>query len=203
MSQPSTPAVHAAGEHDRQVMATVLADAFTDDPVFSFMFPPGTPGRSSRMTRMFAIDVERSQKLGGAWLSDDSAGAAVWYPPGRWEPSTLEMLLQTPRWLAVFGKRLPFATRVLTALQQHHRTLEPHWYLYYLGTKDGRRSAGVGSALLRQVLQRCDRERTPAYLEASNTRNRELYLRHGFEPLKEIQLPNGGPTMFPMWRPPG
>ena len=51
------------------------------------------------------------------------------------------------------------------------------------------------------VLETCDRERVPAYLEATSERNKLLYLRHGFEVTDEIPLPDG-PTMWPMWRSP-
>lgn len=187
---------------ETRAMAALLADAFDQDPVFTFLFPPGSSRRHKRMTRLFGIDVVRSQRLGGAWISDDGAAAAVWYPPGQWEPSDREMLRQLPQLFAAFGRRLPVASRVLNALQEQHRRLDPHWYLYYIGTKADRRSNGVGSALLQAVLERSDSEHTPAYLEASNERNRALYVRHGFETRGEIALPGGGPTMFPMWRSP-
>ena len=47
----------------------------------------------------------------------------------------------------------------------------------------------------------CDRDRVPAYLEATSERNKQLYLRHGFEVTDEIPLPDG-PNMWPMWRSP-
>jgi hypothetical protein len=56
--------------------------------------------------------------------------------------------------------------------------------------------------LLRAVLTECDADRTPAYLEASCERNRELYRRHGFMPQAPLALPDGGSTMHPMWREP-
>jgi hypothetical protein len=54
---------------------------------------------------------------------------------------------------------------------------------------------------MRPVLERCDREGVPAYLEASGARNRDLYLRLGFRVTGEIRLPDG-PSMWPMWREP-
>jgi GNAT superfamily N-acetyltransferase len=86
-------------------------------------------------------------------------------------------------------------------VQQHHPR-EPHWYLYHLGTEQPRRGAGIGTALMRPVLEQCDRERLPAYLEASSVRNRRLYQRHGFRDLAPLPLPAGGPTLYPMWRDP-
>jgi hypothetical protein len=51
------------------------------------------------------------------------------------------------------------------------------------------------------VLEACDRNRVPAYLEATSERNKQLYLRHGFDVTDEIPLPDG-PMMWPMWRSP-
>ena len=36
-------------------------------------------------------------------------------------------------------------------------------------------------------------------LEATSERNKQFYIRHGFEATGEITL-TGGPTMWPMWR---
>lgn len=65
-----------------------------------------------------------------------------------------------------------------------------------------RQGEGLGSALVRSVLDRCDQEGVPAYLEASNERSRALYERLGFGHTgKPLDLPEG-PRMWPMWREP-
>jgi hypothetical protein len=45
----------------------------------------------------------------------------------------------------------------------------------------------------RPILQRCDRDGMPAYLEATSDRNRALYESHGFQARDDIPLP-GGPA---------
>ena len=52
------------------------------------------------------------------------------------------------------------------------------------------------------MLDRCDRDGLPAYLEATSTRNRDLYLRLGFAVLEQMELPGGGPLVWRMWRGP-
>jgi hypothetical protein len=52
------------------------------------------------------------------------------------------------------------------------------------------------------MLERCDREEMPAYLEASSPRSRACYERSGFEATDELVLPDG-PPLWPMWRRPG
>jgi GNAT superfamily N-acetyltransferase len=70
-----------------------------------------------------------------------------------------------------------------------------------MGVATVRQGRGIGSALLGAVLERCDREGVPAYLEATCERNRDLYARHGFTLRDEVRLPEG-PTLWPMWREP-
>jgi GNAT superfamily N-acetyltransferase len=77
----------------------------------------------------------------------------------------------------------------------------PHHYLFLLGTRPAAQGRGLGSSLMAPVLQACDRDGVPAYLEATSERNKQLYTRHGFEVTDEIALPDG-PTMWPMWRSP-
>ena len=47
-----------------------------------------------------------------------------------------------------------------------------------------------------------DAEHAPAYLESTKPENVPYYQRFGFTVTGEIVLPDGGPTMWAMWRPP-
>jgi hypothetical protein len=60
----------------------------------------------------------------------------------------------------------------------------------------------AGTALLRPVLRRCDREGLPAYLEASSPDNARLYRRLGFVTRATVR-PLGSPPLELMTRPPG
>jgi GNAT superfamily N-acetyltransferase len=205
MTEDTRRGVRRTTAADRGTLAGVLAAAFADDPVFAHLFPAAVSRRESRLRRMFALEAARSERYGGTWITGDGAGAAVWFPPGRWKATTWEDLRDAPRWMALFGRELGFgskAQKVREALEAHHRELPPHRYLLYLGVVPGRQGEGLGSALLRPVLEDCDRSGTPAYLEASCERNRALYARHGFTDRDPLPLPGGGPTMFPMWRDP-
>ena len=52
------------------------------------------------------------------------------------------------------------------------------------------------------MLDRCDAEGLPAYLESSNPQNTLLHARHGFSQTGEIVLGDGAPTVTAMWRDP-
>jgi predicted GNAT family N-acyltransferase len=64
------------------------------------------------------------------------------------------------------------------------------------------RGKGFGQVLMESRLDRVDAEHAPAYLESTKHENIAYYQRCGFEVTGEIVLPEGGPTMWPMWRAP-
>jgi predicted N-acetyltransferase YhbS len=109
--------------------------------------------------------------------------------------------LLMPAFLWVFQSRARAAQEVAALMEKVHPQ-EPHWYLLAIGSDPSVRGAGFGQALMRSRLDRCDAEGAPAYLENSNPKNEPYYLRFGFEVTGEIKLPDGGPSMWPMWRKP-
>jgi GNAT superfamily N-acetyltransferase len=184
--------------------ARVLATAFYDDPVTSWMLPDDT-SRLTALTRAFA-PLARHHFLPRAGsevgVRDGAIGAAtLWDPPGQRKPGLVEQLITTPTMLWAFRSRVPASMRVMELMEKHHPE-EPHWYLMLIGSDPSVRGAGFGHALMRSRLDRCDAEGSPAYLENSNPKNESYYLRFGFEIMGEIKLPDGGPPMWPMWRNP-
>ncbi len=197
----SSVGVRLAGRGDRRAMSGVLGEAFADDPIISHLVPAGVPNRDARLRMFFALEMPRSRRCGGAWISTNESAAAIWYPPGRWREPALRTFLQGPASIWVFGRRLGLATKVLVAMVDHHPP-EPHWYLLYIGTATRAQGTGRGSELLRAQLAECDAQGVPAYLEATNERNRDLYRRHGFVDRDVLELPGDCPPLYPMWRDP-
>ena len=199
---PNDIDVGPAQRGDVRGISVVLARAFYDDPVMSWMLPDDRT-RLKALTRAFA-GLARLHFLPRAGSEvgrrDGVVGAAtLWDPPGQRKSSGLEELLMMPLMLWSFRSRVPASVRVMELMEKHHPE-EPHWYLMLIGSDPAVRGAGFGQALMRSRLDRCDAEGAPAYLENSNPKNEPYYLRFGFEVTGEIKLPDGGPSMWPMWR---
>ena len=69
----------------------------------------------------------------------------------------------------------------LLALVESKHPHEPHWYLATLGTAVDGRARAWAARCMRPVLEHCDAEGMPCYLESSKERNVPFYRRHGFE----------------------
>jgi ribosomal protein S18 acetylase RimI-like enzyme len=191
--------VRKATETDFGVLAEVLARAFAEDPVTAWFFP-GRRTRVARVRRLFVIRLRQLAPQGAVYTTVDLAGAALWTVPLQWREDARQLLRLLPAAPAILPRPLR-ALRASAHIEARHPA-EPHFYLSVLGTDPVRRGEGVGSALLSPVLERCDRERRPAYVEASRERNVAFYERHGFGVCERIELPGGGPSLWLMWRPP-
>ena len=198
--QPTLARVRKAGPADAEGISSALAAAFYEDPVFRWIHPDDTR-RAFVVREFFALLVDILAQHDDAWTTADGVvGAALWVPYGK-EPMSAEQG-------EMFGARLaelagPDAGRMqdVIALLDEHHPHDPHEYLWFLGVVPAAQGHGIGSALMAPVLERADRAGTPAYLEATSSRNRALYERHGFESGQEITV-DDSPPLWPMWRHP-
>jgi GNAT superfamily N-acetyltransferase len=189
---------------DREPLVGALASAFSNDPLFTWLAGAGPDKPLEPKMRVlfdaFAkLDLARSDHL--IFTDEERTGAAVWKAPNKWKMPTGDMLRSFPSIVRAFGAKAPRMIGALTAIEKVHPK-EEHYYLEALGTRQDRQSKGVGSAVIGHMLERCDAEGMPAYLESSNLRNVPFYARHGFEPTGEIAVGKGAPTVTAMWREP-
>lgn len=192
--------VRPATKGDVTVLAQVLARAFDDDPVTSFLFPKQTR-RPRALFKFFSIALgSLFMPFGAIWTSADRDGVAIWAPPGSHRPRPRDAIRVVAMLPYVIGHPVRVAS-ALAALEAKHPR-EPHYYLATLGTDPPMQGKGIGSAVLKPVLDICDREGIPAYLESSKERNVPFYRRHGFEVTEEYRLPPDGPPVWLMWREP-
>ena len=100
-----------------------------------------------------------------------------------------------------FGRRSPLAIRVQRAMEERHLR-EPHFYVRTVGVRTAPQGQGVGSALMQPTLERADSAGLPTYIEGSSERSAALYERLGFVHMDVLELPEGGPPVWLMRRPP-
>jgi ribosomal protein S18 acetylase RimI-like enzyme len=197
----SEPSIRAATAADHPTAQEALVSAFDDDPVLNW-FVRTDATRTRALGTAFRTSLEVFAPFGLTFVEGSGGGAALWSRHDQWQMSTWQELTLLPTYVSICGlgrfRRLVTGFDVMKA----HHPREPHYYLYCIGVRADRQGQGIGARLLAPMLERCDAEGLPAYLESSKERNVPFYRRHGFEVREEIQFGPGGPPLWPMWRAP-
>lgn len=174
-------------------MAGTLSRAFAHDPFYSFL-AGDAPERGQRMLDGWSGILRfGSAGLTETYTTDDHAGVALWIPPGHRGPSIIDSLRMMPSIARLAGwRRLRMVTNAMGALEERHKHHAPqaHFYLSALGVEPAQQGEGIGTALMEPVLERCQRDGIPAYLETATARNVLLYERLGFDVVEELTLPD-------------
>ena len=187
------PQINIADPSERsRVLATILL-GFSADPLTRWFWPEA----NTYLRAATAYDAFGGKAIdaGAAFVTAGFEGAALWLPPGHEadEERMAEFLQST---IAPESAADVFA--VFEKMDEYHPD-EDVWYLPLIGVDPAHQGKGIGSALMKEALRRCDEQGFPAYLESSNPRNVSLYERHGFESIGEIQI-GSSPVVTPMYR---
>ncbi len=199
--QKERPAVRKVRSDDLRSVAASLSLAFYDDPPTRWVFPDDQRRKILMEKALYFYLRKLWYRHGECLTTDDYSGAALWVPPGGWEVGPVQQILLLPGMAMRMGFSLGRLLHAVGTLEANHPK-EHHFYLPFAGVVPERQGQGIGSTLLTPVLERCDLEQIPAYLEASSPRNRRLYERYGFNVTEEFCFAHDGPPLWRMWREP-
>ncbi len=194
--------VRKVGVEDISYLKRILARAFDKEPFINW-FVRGDTHRGEGIYRLFDTYFRRfSMPYGETYTTTDRRGAALWSPPGKWKLDFLHQLSLLPDIIRMAGV-WSLLSRMwgIQKIEENHPK-RPHYYLQIIGVDPPFQKKGIGSALLKPVLDICTKRAIPAYLETSIERNLAFFEKHGFRVEKTIKLPANGPTFWLMWREP-
>ena len=194
---PSRPSVRMPHPGERKRVLEVLGRAFFDDPVSMYLFPDERR-RQAGFAGFSGLAIDAFGSSAHVLTNDAVQGAAIWQLPSPQPPGLLVQLRMGIHMAWLIRAGMGRAIRLGEFMSEHHLH-EPHYYLAAIGTDPSFQGKGIGSALIQPVLERCDKERLPAYLESSKRENIPFYNKHGFEVVEELQIPDG-PRLWPMIR---
>jgi ribosomal protein S18 acetylase RimI-like enzyme len=183
------------------MVTDIITRAFAEDPLLNWIAMQDCR-RMQRISRLVKTTVELSMPVGESFIEGNGNGCALWVKPS----APALSLWQTLRVVGMLG--MVAGWKRLSEMTEFYRQFEclappePAFHLFYLAVLPEARGQGIGSALLQPVLQRCDAEGIPAYLENSNSRNLPLYERNGFKVTKKWQFAENVPPLWCMYREP-
>ncbi|MBN2258618.1 MAG: GNAT family N-acetyltransferase [Anaerolineaceae bacterium] len=190
-------------EKDIPAAAGVHTRAFLDYPYALYTLKDGNP-RPHQLYHLMVLTLRYACRYGEVYATPGMQAIAAWIPPDV-GPDTNWRMIRVGA-LPVIWKVGPAAIRscmvvrtIAHGLRQRHVT-GPHWYLSQLGVEPHLQGQGFGRRLLTPKLRNIDRQGMAVYLETSNPRAIPFYERLGFHICEKVDLPKGGPPLWPMMR---
>lgn len=190
---------------DVEATAQVIAQAFEDDPLTSFMLPIKAT-RVRTLTKFFRVYGEINIKnQRGYGVGEPLQGIAFWKFP---EQDSMSISVKS------LGKLLPLlftmypigyfrAKAILNQIEALHKKYAdaPHFYLDNLGVLASARGKGVSSKLIRPFLEMADSQKVMAYTDTVTKSNVPLYEHFGFQCVEASPIANTGITVYALRRP--
>jgi ribosomal protein S18 acetylase RimI-like enzyme len=181
-----------ASSGDTNELASVLATAYRDNPLFRWMFAEELD--LDLLRTIFVSLVEGALPQQCVYKTSQNTGAAIWALPRTDTPPP--NLRQSGQDLTTSSGRRAEALQILGA----HRPAEPHLYLAAVGVLPTERRRGSATALLAAVLEGRDAALIDIYLENSDPENTSFYEGLGFRSLGVLPRPEGCPPVVRMIR---
>ncbi|MDR0777930.1 MAG: GNAT family N-acetyltransferase [Methanomassiliicoccaceae archaeon] len=171
-------------EHTKKA-AELLAAAFFNYPMMVRYFPDPKK-RKRRLTWYMKNVLNSAIRYGEAFVTPDITGALFMLPPGHTRLTTNEYIksgfLMTPLVMGYRNYKLSNECEKFVA-DTHERQMNgrEHYYLWGLVVDPGTQRKGVGSALMKIIIDKADTKNVPIYLETHDKNNVDYYERFGFK----------------------
>jgi GNAT superfamily N-acetyltransferase len=188
----------------RKRAAAVVAAAFFNYPMMVHYFPD--PKKRERRLPWYLKNVLNSaMRYGEVFVTSDLAGVLFILPPGHTRLTTKEYIrcgfLMTP--LVMGHRQYKVSNECERFVGDTHERLmggRGHYYLWGLVTDPGEQRKGVGSALMKVIIDKADTENVPVYLETHDKANVTYYERFGFKLIHTDVIPGHGLDIWCMLR---
>jgi hypothetical protein len=188
-----------------ELLGTVLAMAFYNDPAVTYILPDAHTRRSVLSWFFTSVAIRTSRLCGDIYTNSNLDGGALWISPGaeltvrhavRTELLSMPCKLDRSsitRWINV--------SRYLDSIRRQLAD-EVHWYLLALGTDPSITGIAVRKTLIAPVLATADWDLRSCYVETFQEKDLAFYEQCGFRIVGAGRIPNGGPSFWALLRPP-
>jgi hypothetical protein len=181
---------------DRERVVNMLTPCFDDNKSVNYIIPQDHH-RTKRIARLMEYSFDYCQLFGEVYLSGGGQACAMVMYPRKVKTSLRSIWLDLRLIVQCVG---PANLRKALKREAAIKKLHPRGgfcYLWFIGVSPEVQRKGIGSSLLEELLEQCDREGLPVYLETSVEGNLPWYAKWGFTVYQELDL---GYTLYCMKR---
>lgn len=176
-----------ADKNDKSHVIEILSNSFEDNQSVNYIVKQDSK-RIERIRALMDYSFEICYMFGAVYLSDDKTGCALILYPDQKKFSIKSTLLDVQLLLNSIGlTRAGTAMSRESAIKSNYPN-QPIYYLWFLGVLNTDQNRGVGSQLLKEIIQDSQKQQRPIYLETSTIKNIPWYQKFGFSIYKELDF---------------
>jgi ribosomal protein S18 acetylase RimI-like enzyme len=180
---------------NKEIIIGILTASFHDNPSVNFVVEQDDR-KEQRIRLLMEYSYFYCEAFGRIYLNEEKNCCALVLEPHR-KKFTIRSLLWDVR-LALGCVGLKNIQKVLkreAEIKKHHPE-EPFIHLWYVGVKPGEQGKGLGSAMVKQVMEEAAKENQAVYLETSNPKNFPFYEQLGFAQAADLSHAGYGLRMY-------
>lgn len=143
--------------------------------------------RKKRIRVLMDYSFEACWNFGEIYLSEDKKGVVLLLFPEKKKTNAPSVIRDIK--LAIHCVGISNISKVLSReakIKKYHP--KKLIYIWYIGIDPDFQSQGMGSSLLKSVVELSEEKKLPVYLETSNERNLNFYNKHFFEMYNSLHL---------------
>lgn len=172
---------------DKHKVVTILANAFDDNKSVNYIIKQDSK-RKQRIRRLMEYSFNVCLEFGKVFLSDDKDACGLILQPDN-KRTTLRSICRDINLVFTcigIGNLLKAMTREakIKALQPN----QPNCYLWFIGVSPEVQGKGIGTYLLKEIMNDCGINKRVVCLETSTLRNVPWYEQFGFTIYNQLDL---------------
>lgn len=178
---------------DKILVVDILTKSFEDNKSVNYIIKQDKK-RIQRIRKLMEYSFEMCYLFGEVFLSENKKGCVLIMLPDKKKTTLKTIMLDVNLILSSIG-----LSNIKKALNRESKIKEFHsdkliYYLWYIGVDSKEQNKGIGSALMKGILQKSANKNRPIYLETSTLKNIPWYEKFGFKIYHEMDF--GYPLFF-------
>lgn len=172
---------------DKGRVVNILAESFDDNKSVNYIIKQDKK-RNLRIRKLMAYSFDICYLYGEVFLTNDKSGCALILLPDKKKNNLTSILLDIKLIVSCIG-----IANIKKAMKRESKIkeLQPKelmYYLWFIGVVPDQQNMGLGSSLIKQVMEEAHSKQRPVYLETSTLKNIPWYEKFGFKIYNRLDL---------------
>ena len=176
-----------ANYQDKSLIIDILTQSFESNKSVNYIVKQDRK-RIKRIKALMDYSFEVCYEFGEVFLSNDRKACALVLFPDQKRTTLKSIILDLKLIFSCVG--LSNITKALSRESKikQRQPKEPMYYIWFIGVDPGSQNSGIGSQLLKELLDESKRKQRRVFLETSTAKNIPWYQKFGFEVYDELDL---------------